>query len=317
MTSIHEGSHPAERTEGNIQVNGGKVWYETFGDLKKKTPIIVVHGGPGWPRYLDPLSQMSTQFDRPIIFYDQLGCGKSDRPSDSSLWTIDRSVTELSGVMSAIKDQYGVEDFHLLGHSYGAAVVLQLASEQNAKGIRSIALASPLINTDIFIQDTLKLISSMPNSDEFLRLIKKFESGASKEDPDYKRYLELIGIFEANFVYGSAVNHPANTESEREHSDIVYNTMWGPFEFSATGNLRDLDLIPALRSTSIPILFTGGAFDEVRPKTLDRFSQLTQNHRLIIYKNSAHMPHLEESQKYMSNLEEYLRQVESATVDQE
>lgn len=315
MTSIHEGSHPAERTEGNIQVNGGKVWYETFGDLKNKTPIIVVHGGPGWPKYLDPLSQMSTQFDRPVIFYDQLGCGNSDKPTDTSLWTLDRSVAELRDIMSAFKDQYGVEDFHLLGHSYGAAIVLQLASEENAKVIKSITLASPLINSNIFIQDTLKLISSMPDSDEFLKLIKKFENGASQEDPDHKRYLELVGIFEANFVYGSALNHPAVLRSEAEHNDDVYNTMWGPFEFSATGNLRDLDLIPTLSSSSTPILITGGGFDEVRPETLENFKQATQNPTLIIYRDSAHMPHLEEGQKYMADLEEFLKHTELTSID--
>ncbi len=36
--------------------------------------------------YLSPLEKLSDE--RPVIFYNQLGCGKSDRPKDPSLWRI-------------------------------------------------------------------------------------------------------------------------------------------------------------------------------------------------------------------------------------
>src|ERR1043165_2092344 len=69
--------------EGYIPVTGGKVWYRIVGE-GDKTPILCLHGGPGVPSYyLKPLAALSS--DRPVIFYDQLGCGHSDRITDTSL----------------------------------------------------------------------------------------------------------------------------------------------------------------------------------------------------------------------------------------
>src|SRR5262245_3865959 len=68
--------------EGFINVDGGKVWYRVAG-YGNKTPILVLHGGPGAPSYyLKPLIALGT--DRKVIFYDQLGCGKSDHSVDTT-----------------------------------------------------------------------------------------------------------------------------------------------------------------------------------------------------------------------------------------
>ena len=56
--------------EGFIEVDGGKIWYRINGG-GNKTPILLLHGGPGSSSYgLDPLKELSK--DRPVIFYDQL-----------------------------------------------------------------------------------------------------------------------------------------------------------------------------------------------------------------------------------------------------
>ena len=43
---------------------------------------------PALHDYLEPLAALGE--DRPVIFYDQLGCGKSDKPDAKLLWTIER-----------------------------------------------------------------------------------------------------------------------------------------------------------------------------------------------------------------------------------
>src|SRR5262245_38772201 len=69
--------------EGFIDVPGGRVWYRIVGS-GTATPLVALHGGPGFPSdYLSPLAKLGDE--RPVVFYDQLGCGKSDRPTDKSL----------------------------------------------------------------------------------------------------------------------------------------------------------------------------------------------------------------------------------------
>ena len=103
--------------EGYIDVPGGKVWYRAVGDnaeANPSTPLLCLHGGPGFTHYyLEPLEALADR--RRVIFYDQLGCGRSDRPGDLSLWNVDRFVEELAQVRSALN----LDRLHLFGSSWG------------------------------------------------------------------------------------------------------------------------------------------------------------------------------------------------------
>ena len=75
--------------EGMIEVEGGNVWYRRLGD-GDALPVLLLHGGPGAAHdYMLPLAERLAEH-RPAIVYDQLGCGRSDTPDDTSLWTVDR-----------------------------------------------------------------------------------------------------------------------------------------------------------------------------------------------------------------------------------
>src|SRR5262249_6113146 len=79
--------------EGTIEVPGGRVWYRSVGE--GGTPLLCLHGGPGFTHYyLEPLEALAGR--RQVIFYDQLGCGRSDRPDDASLWTVEPFLEELA-----------------------------------------------------------------------------------------------------------------------------------------------------------------------------------------------------------------------------
>src|SRR6266850_4943415 len=99
--------------EGFIDVPGGRVWYRVVGK-GHRTPLLLLHGGPGAPSYyLKPLAALGDE--RPVVFYDQLGCGRSDRPDDSTLWTIQRFIDELATVRKALN----LKEVHILGTSWG------------------------------------------------------------------------------------------------------------------------------------------------------------------------------------------------------
>src|ERR1700734_192694 len=104
--------------EGFIEVPGGRVWYRSVGE--GGTPLLCLHGGPGFTHYyLEPLEALADR--RQVIFYDQLGCGRADRPTDPGLWTVDRFVQELADVRAAL----GLERMHLFGSSWGGMLAMQ------------------------------------------------------------------------------------------------------------------------------------------------------------------------------------------------
>lgn len=87
--------------EGYAQVPGGRVWFKVVGS-GDAIPLLILHGGPGAGHdCLEPLSTL--QSDRPIVFFDQLGSGRSDKPDDPSLWRIERFVEEIAAVRKALK----------------------------------------------------------------------------------------------------------------------------------------------------------------------------------------------------------------------
>jgi proline iminopeptidase len=86
--------------EGKVEVTGGRIWYRVVGG-GEEVPLVTVHGGPGGTHdYLEPLEALADE--RPVVFYDQLGAGKSDAPDDVSLWTNDRMIDELGRLLDAL-----------------------------------------------------------------------------------------------------------------------------------------------------------------------------------------------------------------------
>src|SRR5438309_8372310 len=108
-----------EARETFVEVPGGRVWTQVVGG-GERIPLVVLHGGPGFPHdYVRSLEDLADE--RMVVFYDQLGCGRSDRPDDPSLWTLDRAVAEVAAVREAL----GLERMHLFGNSWGGWLAMQ------------------------------------------------------------------------------------------------------------------------------------------------------------------------------------------------
>jgi proline iminopeptidase len=136
--------------EGYIKVTGGNVWYKIVG-AKENIPLIMIHGGPGFPS--DSLQTLHTLGkSRPVIFYDQLGCGRSDRPKDKSLWKKERFLDELE----TLRQHLNVDQMHILGHSWGSMIATMYALRY-PKRVKSLILSGPFLSVECWIKDANKL----------------------------------------------------------------------------------------------------------------------------------------------------------------
>jgi len=141
--------------EGYVSVPGGRVWYRIVGS-GGGVPVLILHGGPGFPHdYLDPLEALSKE--RPVVFYDQLGCGKSDRPSDSNLWRVERFVEELARV----REELGLKEVHILGQSWGTQLAVDYTLT-HPTGIVSLILADPALSIPRWVQDANAKRATLP-----------------------------------------------------------------------------------------------------------------------------------------------------------
>ncbi|MDO8503567.1 MAG: proline iminopeptidase-family hydrolase [bacterium] len=284
--------------EGYIKVPGGKVWYKIVGNKSSHAPLVVLHGGPGYPHnYLTPLENLSNE--RQVIFYDQLGCGKSERPTDTKLWTVERFVIELTEILKFLK----LNQYHVLGQSWGAALGACFAL-QKPKGLISLILADPYLSTPIWMKDAKKLIKLLPKRTQ--KIIAKYIKDGIKTEEYKKARLDFYQRFERMYK----TTPPVIVESNLGMNHDIYEYMWGSEEFLITGTLKDFDLTLRLSEIIVPILLVSGRFDEATPEALKYFASLLVNAGVTIFEKSAHYPHLTEKDKYMKILRAFLQKTD-------
>jgi proline-specific peptidase len=289
-------------TWGRTRVRGGEVVtrVEPGGP---GTPLLVLHGGPGWPSMpLDPAVALVLA-DRPVVSYDQLGSGRSDRPSDLGLWTVERFVEELATVREAL----GLDEVHLLGHSWGSMLAVS-ALLTRPPGVRSVVLSSPCLDARAWAADQRRWLREMPADDR--AVIEECEAAGTTSS---ERYTAAMTRFYERHVCRLDPWPPEVQEMFAQVNDEVYGHMWGASEFTVTGTLREFDVTADLPSLALPVLFTCGEFDEARPETVRRHAALVPGARVVEVPGASHLPLLERPEPYWRAVREFLRSAEQAS----
>jgi proline iminopeptidase len=89
----------------------------------------------------------------------------------------------------------------------------------------------------------------------------------------------------------------------------VYNAMWGPNEFIATGTLKNYDRSARLREIDLPALFLCGRHDEATPESTAFYRRQVRGAEMAVFEKSSHMPQLEETTKYLRVVRDFMRRV--------
>jgi len=299
LTLVACQSHRLTSGEGFVDVPGGRVWYRIVGS-GSRTPLLVLHGGPGVPSYyLKPLAALADE--RPVIFYDQLGCGHSDHPTDTTLWRTERFVEELALVRKAL----GLKEVHLYGHSWGTMLAMDYMLTK-PEGVKSLIMASPCLSTSRWIHDADSLLTTLPDSIQ--NTIKQNEREGTTDSPQYQ------GAMMSYYQQYVARKLPWSADLDSSFSQIspaVYGYMWGPSEFTSSGTLRDYDRTGKLNTIRVPTLFTAGQFDEATPQTVKYYQSLVSGSELAILPNCAHGTMHDNPEGYVRILREFVARVDA------
>jgi proline iminopeptidase len=265
--------HPQQ---GYVSVKGGKVWYRVFGN-GNKTPIMMLHGGPGGT------SRSFYQFaaignERPVIIFDQLGGGRSDSTSDTSILKVDNFIEQVEAVRKALH----LNSFYLHGHSWGTALALEYYLKY-PKAVKGIIFNSPYFSTPVWKADADTLISTLPDS-----IQAAIATGEKNHDYESEAYKNANEVFTKHFGLRNTRLTSTLDTVPVTGSSFIYNYMWGPTEFTATGTLLHYDRVSSLPSIQVPVLFITGEFDEARPATVKRFRGMVWGSKFVEIPGSGH-----------------------------
>lgn len=279
--------------EGFIPFHGYQTWYRVVGDLAHlapgKFPVLVLHGGPGATHDgLEPLEEFA-RTGHPVIFYDQLGCGNSDKPDDDTLWSVRFFLDELSAIRQALS----LERVHLLGHSWGGILAMEYAL-QKPNGLLSLVLASAPASRADFMEGQKGVHEQLPDE-----IRTQLEKGWS-DDPEFQ---DAYYYFESLYIC-RIVPPPTFYERSRKNMNVNLNIfMWA-------GELRDFDIRPRLGDIHKPTLITAGRYDGMAVKQEGLLHASIPHSEVVLFEKSSHFAHAEEPERYLSVLDDFLTRTE-------
>jgi len=245
--------------------------------------------------YILPIADLA-QYGYRVVFYDQLGCGRSQLPADKSLFVMERYVEELEEVRRILK----LGRVHLLGSSCGGQLALAYALKYQ-KNLKSLTTVGALHNVLMTFEEMQRMKKTLPSN--VYRTMEKYERAGEYDNPEY---LKCVEIFYRKHVCRLA-EWPEKLKYSIEHlSKPVYETMNGPNEFTIIGNIRYWNVTDQLHLIKIPTLVTCGKYDEVSPKVARDIHRHIKGSQLVIFPKSSHLPFWEERERFVSVLKNFL-----------
>ena len=280
------------------------VWTKRIGnnpDLK----MLLLHGGPGFTHeYLEACDSYLPRAGIEYYYYDQLGAGFSDQPSDSSLWELDRFVDEVEQVRRAL--DLDRESFVLYGQSWGGILAIEyaLAHQQHLRGlvISNMMASAPAYTA--YAQQVL-----MPAMDQgVLAEIQALEAAGDTENP---RYMELLipHYYEHHTLRMPAEQWPEPVQRAFAHfNPEIYVPMQGPSELgmSAEAKLAGWDRVAELSEIEVPTLVIGARHDTMDPAHMEMMAGRLPQGRYLYCPDGSHLAMYDDQDVYFSGLTDFL-----------
>lgn len=289
---------PTDRP-GYVRVRGKRLFYRRFGSRGRNT-VLVLHGGPGLSHdYLTPLADLAVSgFD--VVLYDQLGCGRSERPASYRDYTIQAAADDADELRRRMK----LGPVHLYGHSYGGALALEVAL-RHPGALRSMIVAGGFASVDSLWRGLRRRVSQLSGPNR-RALIREDRTGISTRASE-RASEEFRRRFSERME-----NRPYEVWKTLR---LVNRRMMRAMGFAGPHLLRDgyrhgtlagWDVRESLSRIRGPVLVTGGEYDHVVPACAREIHRGIPGSRLIIGRGEGHLPFLEHRDRYISTVRGFL-----------
>ena len=297
--------------EGRVSFNGLSTWYQVTGSPQSDgIPIILLHGGPGYPSFSMEPMEVLAKSNRAVVRYDQIGCGKSslkEIPHDSSMFVVELFVRELETLIAELD----LEEYVLLGHSWGGMLAIEFALTQPA-GLRGLILYSTLASIVEFRVATEKLVATLP--EEIQATIRRSRITNDTESPEFK-----AAEHEYNCRFVCRLDPLPDcvqlSEAALASDNEVYKVMAGGSEFDSGGAMTPLenwDVRPRLKEISVPTLCISGEFDEATPEVMGTVANGISGADWFLVPGASHSSHLETPDLFYPVVENFLNDLDKS-----
>jgi len=262
-------------------------------------PLLVLHGGPGMDHhvfgdYLDPLTD-----EFRLILVDQRAQGLSDR-APAETWSLRQMAHDVTLLAAALD----LPRFAVLGHSYGAFVVLQNAIDDRG------AAAGTIISSGL--PSARYLAEVWTNLDKFEPLALREQVRSSWERESGATTIEQVNALlrdQLPFQFGDPLDPRIAEYEQRTAGGIPSPDVLRHFAQAEYGGIEaEADLAKIMQ----PVLVIGGRLDRTCVIAgSEAMARDIPGAEFAVLEHSAHMTFAEEPEAYLAAVRAFLRRVRS------
>ncbi len=243
------------------------------------SPLVLLHGGLGDSRaWQDQLEGLSDEFT--VVAWDAPGCGTSSDPPETF------RLPEYADCLAGFIEALGLRRPHVLGHSFGAGLALELYRRHPAVP-RSLVLAGAYAGW----------AGSLPTDEVEERLRLALETAELL--PDRFVPQSIPGLF----------SDLISTEKSEQLAAIMSEARPAGTRVMAHA-FAEADLRDVLPKIQVPTLLLCGDADERSPVPLaEALHAAIPTSRIVVLRGLGHESYLESPERFNAEVREFLRPV--------
>ncbi len=276
------------------KIHGNEVFYTTHGQEQggQGLPILFMHGGSGLDHtyfrpWLDALGDTAH-----LIYYDQLGNGRSSRPQSYEGIGLDTWADEAD----ALRASLGYERIILFGHSYGSFIAQEYALRHGEHlGGLILSNTAPALDYPEVLAANAQAYGTPEQAQIALGGLS--DPAAVPDDEAWRHiWMQILPMYFHRY-------DPAIGKAMDEATYYSVGAFAHGFALLTTFNTLE-----RLSTISTPTLVLGSRHDWITPPQQgpERVHAALPNSRLVIFENSGHFPFIEEHDAYINTVREWL-----------
>ncbi len=253
-------------------------------------PVLVVHGGPGYPftTLPDGLGELTDRYE--FHFYDQRGCGQSTRPFDrfesggfyANMVELERTLGLGAQIadLERIRQILNLEQLTIIGHSFGAFLATMYAAEfpDRVGAMVLVAPAGVLVlpapESDLFaIVRTRLPANQVDEFDTFMEEYLAFGQLFSRSEQELAAMNRKIGQYFLEATRDGAAHD--GTEIPADNGGWMVQAA-----YLSMG--RQHDYRPALQQITAPTLVLHGAEDIVPQQVSSTYAEGIPGAKMVV-----------------------------------
>jgi proline iminopeptidase len=287
--------------EYKLNVNGIYHWVKVDGAEKKTTPLILIHGGPGGNHYnIERTAGQMLAEERTVVYYEQRGSGRSDIPQSEEEYSIHLLISDFK----LLKDLLGIKKADLLGYSFGGELALEIACAYPEEIGRLVLSGPSLMYSNI--QQLIQLQGFMTVAES--PMLERIETILKENKSIEEKYNQVWSIVDTKTVDRFLFEDQRIAELNRK--------LWEESGLRNTGLMMKAlykhppkePLLHRLEKIKHETLFITGVHDRNTGLSVSKIIQnKLSNSKMELFNNSAHFPDMEETEKFVKKIVDFLK----------